>query len=77
MGLKMRQVEFNGYHNVSYGLFDTFVVSFSRYDEVRRIENEKPVDARSRVIASMAVSHSNIFYCDEYGAVTKFEIRGD
>lgn len=73
----MRPVDYHGHENVSYGLYDTLVVSFSRYEEFKRlIAEEYPVDERCRLIASMVVSHSDAYYCDEYGAVSKWKIEG-
>lgn len=73
----MRPVQYSGYENVSYGLYDTLVVSFSRYEEIKRLVNEEyPIDERPRVICSTVVSHSDAYYCDEYGAVSKWKFEG-
>ncbi len=73
----MRQLPYNGWENASYGLYDTLVCSFSRYGEFNHLMRQKPVDQRSRVIGSMSVSHNEVFYCDEYGAVSKWQLEGD
>lgn len=73
----VRQLQYNGHENMSYGLYDTLLVSFSRYAEFRRIEAGKPLDERTRVIARTFIGHNEVFYADEYGCVSKFEIIGD
>lgn len=73
----MTQVEYHGWQGISYGLYDTLVVSFSRFEEIKRLVDEEfPVDERPRVIGSLAVSHSDAFYCDEYGSVSKWKFEG-
>lgn len=73
----MRPVDYNGYQNVSYGLYDTLIVSLSRYHEIKRlIAEEYPIDERPKVIGSTVVSHSDAYYCDEYGAVSKWKFDG-
>ncbi len=76
-GRLMSQVEYKGYSDLSYGLYDTLVVSFSRYQEFKRLMATKPPDERSRVIASVCVAHKDVYYCDNEGTVTKYLIEGD
>ena len=61
--------------NQLHGLYDTLLVSFSRYGEFKRLMAAKPPDERFRIVASIAVSHSEAFYCDEFGQVTKWTIE--
>lgn len=60
-----------------HGLYDTLLVSFSRYGEFKYLMSQKPPDERFRIVASVCVSHTEAFYCDEFGQVTKWTIEDD
>ncbi|MEZ0209213.1 MAG: hypothetical protein ACAH17_03510 [Candidatus Paceibacterota bacterium] len=70
----VREVEYNGHLNVNYGLYDTLLVSYSRFQEFRNLMLQRPPDERSNILASMHVSHNEAFYADSNGAVTKWKI---
>jgi hypothetical protein len=71
----MTEVPYNGHTDLSYQIYDTFVVSFSRYAEFKRLMADRPYDERSRIIGGSFVDHKTVYYADEYGLVTKYEIE--
>lgn len=73
----MSQLDYNGHTDLSYGIYDTFIVSFSRYAEFKRIMNERPIDERSRIVARAFVDHYTVYYADEYGLPSKWKIESD
>ncbi len=68
---------YQGHVGCDYGIYDTLLVSYSRYDEFRRLMLEKAPDERSKVIASVVVGHFDVYYADSVGRVTKYAIEGD
>jgi hypothetical protein len=73
----LRQLDYNGHQNTSYGIYDTFIVSFSRYSEFKRIMTQRPIDERSKIVARSFVAHDIVFYADEKGAVSKHQIEAE
>lgn len=76
-GRTLIEAEFNGYNGVDYGIYDTLLVSYSRYSEFKRLMLKKPVDERSKVVASIAIGHGTVYYADSYGFITKWKIEDD
>jgi hypothetical protein len=76
-GRTLVETEYNGYHGVDYGVYDTLFVSYSRYSEIKRLMQERPFEERSKVVPSVAVGHFVAYYADSYGNVTKWKIEAD
>lgn len=75
--LIMSQVQYHGHDDLSYGIYDTFIVSFSRYSEFKRIMSERPLDERSKIVARSFVDHNTVYYADEYGRASKWFIEDE
>ncbi len=76
-GRTLIEVQYRGYLGVDYGIYDTLLVSYSRYLEFKRLMLQKPIDERSKILPSIAVGHNLVFYTDNQGHVTKYLIEGD
>jgi hypothetical protein len=75
--ITMVQIPYQGSTKIHYGIYDTFIVSFSRYAQFKQLMNERPIDERSRIVARSFVDHNTVFYADEGGWASKWTIEGD
>jgi hypothetical protein len=73
----LSEVEYGGAMRTDYGIYDTFIVSFSRYSEFKRLMHDKPFDERSKIVARVYMGHNTVYYADMNGFISKYQIEDE
>jgi hypothetical protein len=58
----------------SFGLTDTFIVSYTRIQDIYNALTELNPNGLNNVIANMTVPHDTVYYVNGKGVITKYTI---